>query len=294
MKPPDQQTILRNALEEGNDSLKKRLVESELAKSALPGDSSRRAADTIAIDTSIARMILEEAEDGSPEALALAGMWYAKGIGVARDTVAAAVYDIRAMQFDSPEGAQMLWEIIHGADFFALLKGRVDQDDPAAEFVWAVLHRLKYEYEITDDQALKLLTRSAEQGFVPAQIEMGMCYAAGTWVPADKHKGMRLWEQAAEEGNVEAKIRVLTAVVTAGEADSDAVKQLYAYAANGSVLAETALGYCYENGTGVRPDKAAAVRFYRKAAQRANQAAFTALKRLYDDLRPKEKQFRVN
>jgi TPR repeat protein len=268
-------------------------MEGELARVGMPGDTLHHTADTIAIDTSVARMILEEAEEGSPEALALAGMWYAKGIGVACDTIAAAVYDIRAIQFDSPEGAQMLWELIHSPTFFGSLKAHVDQDDPAAEYVWAVLFRLKFDYQLTDEEALKLLERSAKQKFVPAEIEMGMCYSAGTWIKADKRKGLRLWEAAAEEGNIEAKVRVLSAVATGGEADSDAIKKLYQYANNGSVLAQTALGYCYETGSGVAQDKANAVRFYRKAAQRGSQGAFAALKHLYDELRPKEKQYRV-
>jgi hypothetical protein len=68
---------------------------------------------------------------------------------------------------------------------------------------------------------------------------------------------------------------------------------LFQLADEGAVLAQTALGYCYENGIGVAENKAQAVKYYRNAAQRGNQTAFHSLKKIYDDLRPDNDLFRI-
>ena len=61
----------------------------------------------------------------------------------------------------------------------------------------------------------------------------------------------------------------------------------------GSVLAQAALGYCYEHGIGVSRSKAEAATLYRSAAQRGSQDAFRALRRMHDEVRPAEKEFVV-
>jgi TPR repeat protein len=59
----------------------------------------------------------------------------------------------------------------------------------------------------------------------------------------------------------------------------------------GSVLAEVALAYCYETGTGVSDSFAEAVRLYRAGSRRGSKDAYRALRRLHDRIRPEEDTF---
>jgi TPR repeat protein len=59
----------------------------------------------------------------------------------------------------------------------------------------------------------------------------------------------------------------------------------------GSLLAELALGFCYEEGVGVKARTATAARYYRTAAARGSSDAFRALLRMLDAVRPAERQF---
>ncbi len=63
---------------------------------------------------------------------------------------------------------------------------------------------------------------------------------------------------------------------------------------DGSVLSQVALGYCYEQGFGVRRSSAEAARWYRAGAQRGSQDAYRALRRMHDALRPEEPQFVIS
>ena len=110
----------------------------------------------------------------------------------------------------------------------------------------------------------------------------------------DVQEARRLWLGAQALGSREAEIR-LAVIEVRQPADSmrlkEAVAALARAADDGSILAEVALAYCYEHGVGVRARQGEAVRLYRIAARRGSQDAFRALRRLHDDLRPKEARF---
>ena len=61
----------------------------------------------------------------------------------------------------------------------------------------------------------------------------------------------------------------------------------------GSVLGQTYIAYCYETGKGTNKNKALAAEFYRKASQRGNEAALESLKRMHDELRPDDEEFKI-
>jgi TPR repeat protein len=69
--------------------------------------------------------------------------------------------------------------------------------------------------------------------------------------------------------------------------------QLFSASGKGSVLAQSALAYAYENGIGLERDKAKAVKYYRESAQRGNRFAYDRLKALYDSIRPDGAEFDV-
>jgi TPR repeat protein len=123
-------------------------------------------------------------------------------------------------------------------------------------------------------------------------IELGLCYYSGRWVGRDLGKAMSLWQGAAQAGNGEAGVRLCVARVRNGDTNlRHTIVMLERAVSKGSVLAEVALGYCYETGRGVAENLSTAVRFYRTGASRGSQDAYRALRRLHDDLRPSDREF---
>lgn len=50
-------------------------------------------------------------------------------------------------------------------------------------------------------QAVKWYLRSAEQGHIEAQVQLGICYANGLGVDKDENKAYYWWQKAAEQGH---------------------------------------------------------------------------------------------
>ena len=281
----DRQTLVKEALAGSDPALRAK------------ADSAESAKDTIAVDPAIRKGVIASAEAGSPEALVLVGKWFETGEGAKRDLIQAAANYIRAMRLDSPRAPRLLWEIIRDGKFFSLLKSRVESHDPVAEFVWSELITLGFDHQLTDEQARKMLESAVRSGYEPAINEAAMACFVGSGVKKDKEKAMKLWQRAADNGNMEAKIRSLIASVVGvpdATIDSDALNFLNDADRKGAVLAQALLGYCYEIGLGVRLGKTQAAYYYRLAAQRGNQIAFNGLKRMYDEIRPKEKEFQLS
>jgi uncharacterized protein len=275
--------------------IKEALQESE-SKNGSGRDTIVAMPDSLVVDTTMRKEIYRNARDGSPEALVVMARWIEKGEGVKKDDVLAAANYIRAMRLDSPRAPRLLWEMIRNEKFFPLLKSRVDGGDPVAQYTWAELAAVGFDHQITDEQAWDLLKSAADQKYEPAMIECGMNYFVGFWVKKDKEQALELWKDAAELGSLEARLRIITAQtvgIPGVVIPSDTLAFLFASAKNGAVLAQALLGYCYEAGVGVAQSKPLAAQYYREAAQRGSQIAYKGLRRMYDDIRPKEKEFQV-
>jgi hypothetical protein len=286
------ETLLKDALREATPQLKRAL--------GLSKESTR----TLSLDSEGMKAIRDAAEEGSPEALTILGRSYERGIGVQKNMITAALHYIRATRMSSPRAPGLLARLMEQGQLFDLLKSRVSQHDADAEFVWAALSGLKIDYImtqregiITEKQALEFLNRAASANHVQALIELGLCYYSGRWVPEDRQQALALWTRASELGSREAKIR-LAAIAVRTERDTTRLRrtigELEGASQKGSVLAQVALGFCYETGTGVTKKISEAVRLYRSSAQRGSQDAYYALKRLHDQIRPHEKEFEIS
>jgi uncharacterized protein len=248
-------------------------------------------------DSAIVHRVFDAAEAGSPEALTLIGRWYEKGDVVHRDAVLASVYYLRAIRLDAPWAPPLLWKMIQRNDFFRRLKSSADQDNPAAQFAWAELFASDFDHQLTQPQALELLQRAAHREFAPAVAELGRCYYSGLWVPQSREKGMELLRHADKLGNREATVRLAMIELQGNKhspEDTALVEVLWRAAGDGSVLAQTMLGYCYHAGLGVAQNTAQSVQLYRTAAQRGSNTAYGALKNLYGEIRPPDPEFRVD
>jgi TPR repeat protein len=283
--------ILKDVLESGGEELRKALGLATMLEG------------TLEIDSAEVEAIRRAAEDGSPEALAVLGRCYEKGLMMKKDVVQAAEMYIRALRLDSPRASDLLWKLLQEDGFHTQMKSRSANGDVHANYVWATLRSLGFDgilqakqSWIPDDQALKLLERSANRDHLPAIVELGLCYYSGRWVPPSQERAMELWAKAASLGSNEARVRIAMTQVRAGSSEESlwqSVQDLDEARHSGSVLAQVALGYCYEHGIGVAQSKARAATLYRSAAQRGSQDAFRALKRLHDELRPPDKEFVV-
>jgi uncharacterized protein len=256
------------------------------------------------IDSSTFVGLSRSAEAGSPEALTIVARCYDRGIVVAADPVSAALWYIRALRLDSPHAPALLEGLMRGRGFADSLRSRTERNDPAAQTVWAALHALGFDgflYNqklfITDGQALRLLEKASSRHFPQANIELGLLSYAGKWVAHDPAKAIHYWSLASRQKSQEADLRIAVVRVRSAS-DDDEVRRAIAVigeaAERGAVLAEVALAYCYETGTGVERNMREAVRLYRNGAHRGSQDAYRALRRMYDELRPRDPQYALD
>lgn len=245
-------------------------------------------------DTTAIELINFAANSGSPEALLIAGRGFEKGIVLEKDLVKATMNYLRSLRLGSRKAAENLVKLIRSERYFELLKERIDEGDPNAMYAWAGLVALGFDYRLTSEQALDLLIKAGNQNHLQSIVETGLCYYNGNLVDQDKEKAYEYWTKASELGSIEAKVRLAFSKISEyidGNDISKEIKILKQSSQEGSVLAQSALAYCYEKGIGVYRNKPEAVKLYRNAAQRGNMAAYNSLKRMYDEIRPDNEEY---
>lgn len=277
----DDMTLLKELFNEGNEELRTVLGISKIL------------ADSVQTDSTGFSVINNAAEIGNPEAMTIVARCYERGIGVQKDKLKAAVNYIRAIRLDSRRAPALLWRLINEKGVLQAFNQSAIKNQPEAHYVISSLNALSLITSQTDEQALQFLQLAVSKKFIPAVLDLGSYYSQGFWVKGDKQKALDFWNYAAELGSSEAKVRIAVARVFDGTV-TDAKKafdEVKRYSDQGSVLAQTAMGYCYEKGILVPINESQAIHYYRKSAQRGNQSALTALMRMYDERRPKEKEF---
>ncbi len=294
----DDLTLLSEAFREGNEELRKSLGVSRIFEASE--------------DTTGIGMIERAANAGSPEALAVLGRCYEKGIGVPKDEILAAEQYLRAARLESRRAPSLLLDLVREKAFLDEVQARTLKNDDDAAFVWAGLVELGLDQRIVEDQAFHLLLVASDHGNIPSLIELGRCYFTGQWTKEDPALGEQCWKRAARKGSRDAEIRLAAAEVlsdslptasdslphSTGNSDHSllarAVRTLIDGSDDGSLMGQLTLGYCYEKGIIVSQNTPAAVRLYRACAQRGSRSAFDSLKRLYDQIRPSDKEFDVS
>jgi TPR repeat protein len=246
-------------------------------------------------DTSGISLLKFAAQSGSPEALLIFARSYEDGVITEKNPILAAVDYLQAYRLGSYKAAQYLLNLLQSKDFENNLKQKVTESNPDALYAWAAISALGFSNQITNQQALDFLKKAVDKKHISSMIEMGLLYSSGKLVKKDPVKAIEFWNMAKDLGSKEAEVRIaLSHIVDSTSANiSEDVKIIMQIANEGSVFAETALGYCFERGAGVKENKAKAVKYYRGAAQRGNEAAYNSLKRLYDELRPYDDEFKI-
>jgi TPR repeat protein len=213
-----------------------------------------------------------------------------------KDVVLAAVNYVRAVRLESGRAGMLLWKLVQTKDFYLILKKEVDVGNHDAQYAWAGLSSLGLDHQLTDGEALGLLEAASEGGNVQALIELGLCYYSGRWVAKDRAKAMECWDRASARGSEEARLRIIVAQLKGEnkpQVDSTVIASLNEYMNKGSILAQVALAYCYEEGKGPTKNKGTAAHLYRGAAARGSLDAMNSLKRMHDKIRPPGKEFSV-
>ena len=247
-------------------------------------------------DTSALGLVEFAVRNGSPEALLIEGSAYEKGINVQKDLIEAAYRYLRSYRLGSQRAAMRLFQLTKAPDFFSQLKKKVDSGSPEAMYTWAGMIALGFDFQLTEEQAYELLEKAASMNHVQSIIEIGLNYYNGSLVKENKKKALEYWKRAADLGSREAKVRIAFADLSDSSSTNDFTSQvaiLKDAASNGSVLAQTALAYCFENGIGVKQNKATAAELYRKASYRGNETAYNSLKRMYDEIRPGDDRYQI-
>ncbi len=246
-------------------------------------------------DTTALNIIDFAVSKGSPEALLIKARLYEHGIGVKKNYVLASSNYLKAFRLGSYKAAESLLKISQKIMFYDELEKQIKANNPNAMYVWAGLIALGLDYSLTEKQAFELLKKAEKQNHINSIIELGLAYYSGSLVQKDSLKALEYFETAANLGSSEAKVRLAFINIQSSNNSTqvDELEVLQTYSKNGSVLAEAALAYCYENGIAVKMNKAKASRLYRQAAQRGNEAAYNSLRNMYDKLRPDEEEFKI-
>ena len=186
-------------------------------------------------------------------------------------------------------------KISRAQSFYTNLEIEIKKDNPNAMYVWAGLIALGMDCSLTEEQAFDLLKKAEKQNHANSIIELGLAYYSGSLVPKDSLEAIEYLEKAVELGSNEAKIRLAFINIKSNNSinSEQSLSVLQEFSNKGSVLAEAALAYCYENGIAVIQNKGKASRLYRQAAQRGNEAAFNSLRRMYDSIRPIDEEFQI-
>lgn len=284
-KKANEENIAVEVLNKKPDELKKFLGLDNLPKDSMPKDSSGKS------------LLQFAAQSGSPEALMILGKFYEQGKIFEKNLVLAALNYLRAYRLGSFKSGEFLFSMLQNKELFNMLKEKIIKGDADAMYVWAGISALGFENQISNQQALDFLKKAAEQKHIPSIIELGLLYSNGTMVEKNREKAVQFWETAKQLGSKEASVRIAMSNLfdqsSTQKNNYVDVQTLISIANEGSVLAQTALGVCYEKGIGVKENKGLAVKLFRHSAQRGNETAYNSLKRMYDELRPEDDEYKI-
>lgn len=165
------------------------------------------------------------------------------------------------------------------------LKERAEGGDMIAQYKYA--QRISDRYSPSEEElseAVNWLTKSALQGYAPAQCNLGTHYNQGKGIKQDYKQAIYWYKKAAEQGNTVAQFNLGQCYASGqGVTRSD----YFAYnwykksADQGYVYAEEALAECFYYGKGTTTDNTLAFQWFTKAAEKKNAEAMYYLGECY-------------
>ncbi len=165
---------------------------------------------------------------------------------------------------------------------FGAVQQKAAAKDPIAQTALASCYDLGQHVQPNGKESIRLLTEAANQGYVPAEYELGRIYLYGRGIPVDYAQAL-LWERkAAEQGDPRAQRDVAFMYergfgVAADPAQAAEWNQKAAMQGNADAQVHLAKGL--DEGTGVSKDSEEARKWYAKAAEQEQPAAQLELAR---------------
>lgn len=209
------------------------------------------------------------ADQGDAQAQFDIGIYYAKGLGGAKDDWEAAKWYRKAAEQGHADAQSNL------GDCYDEGKG-VEQNH---------------------SEAVKWYRKAACQGHAGAQFNLGDYYAKGKGGAADDWEATKWYSKAAEQGHVAAQYN-LGVCYAKGKGveekdDTKAVKWYRKAAEQGLAEAQYELGACYAKGEGLEKNEVEALKWYRKAARQGHNDAQKQVAH-YDSIRRQETSNKEN
>lgn len=132
-------------------------------------------------------------------------------------------------------------------------------------------------------EAVKWYRLAAEQGYAPAQNDLGYCYQKGYGVDQNYSQSIYWYRKAADQGYATGQSNLGYMYyygygVTTNYAD--AVYWFRKAADQGKPVAQNWMGFMYENGYGVTKSLFEAMKWYQKSADQGNESARESFNRL--------------
>lgn len=165
---------------------------------------------------------------------------------------------------------------------FATVQKKAEAKDPVAETTLASCYDLGMHVQPDGKESIRLLSEAANQGYAPAEYELGRIYLYGRGINIDYAQAL-VWERkAAEQGDPRAQ-RDLAFMYERGfgvAADpAKAAEWNQKAATQGNAEAQLHLAKALDEGSGVNKDAQEARMWYSKAAQQEQPAAQLGLAR---------------
>jgi hypothetical protein len=161
--------------------------------------------------------------------------------------------------------------------------GTADQKDPVTQYC---MGRVVMTRSGNPADAMAHMRQSAEAGYAPAQIILGLAYETGDGVDKDANEARKWLLLAAQQGVAEAEndYGILVYYGHGVPADpAEAVPWFRKAADQGYANSQTMLGEAYRDGKGVPQDYKEAVRLYNLAAAQGHPFAMFSLGLMYLD-----------
>ena len=184
----------------------------------------------------------------------------------------------RVLRFDStPADIDLEWSI-------ATIKNLASKSNAIAMTRLGSWYKRGIYVPINPEEAVRLYTLSAIQGYADAQFNLGMCYETGYMVELNIKEAVRLYKLAAKKGNANAQHSIGRHYECGNIVEMNlktAIRFFKLAAKQGHVKAQCDLGRIYELGNGVEKNIKKAIRFYKLATYQGYALAQHALECTY-------------
>jgi uncharacterized protein len=168
---------------------------------------------------------------------------------------------------------------------FQQVQKLADENDAKAQATLADCYEQGRNVSPDGKRAIHWLTLSAQQGFVPAEYELGRTYLYGRGIPADYAQAV-VWEgKAAEAGHLNAQRDMALIYERGFGVTSDPARAAFwnrKAAEQGDTQAQLHLANALHSGSGVQRDTREAFAWYLKAARQGVPEAELRIAEIYE------------